>query len=75
MLSIWRRSFIRNIMTRIKSLKYEIEKNGRGYIHRTHRSKKNRKYTPKYEKVRLYRKRIEQLKQEEMDKEIKIYVQ
>lgn len=30
-------------MTRCKSLKYEVIKIGGGFIHRTHRSKKNRR--------------------------------
>lgn len=29
---------------RIKSLKYEVELKGGGYLHREHRSKKGRKY-------------------------------
>lgn len=29
-------------MTRVKSLKYQVDGAGHGYIHRTHRSKKKR---------------------------------
>jgi hypothetical protein len=56
-------------MTRVKSLKYEVEKSGKGYIHRTHRSKKNRNYIHPVDLSarRDKRKRIEELREEELD--------
>lgn len=34
-------------MTRVKSLKYQVERQGHGHVHRIHRSKKNRRYFKK----------------------------
>lgn len=56
-------------MTRVKSLKYEVENQGEGYIHRVHRSKKNRNYTasPDLTARRERRQRIQELREEELD--------
>jgi len=37
-------------------------------LHRTHRSKKNRKSTPKYEQIKIYKKRKEKIKEYEQSR-------
>lgn len=57
-------------MTRVKSLKYEVEKIGKGHVHRIHRAKKNRRHVENFEWTREIKRRKESIKSREMDREI-----
>lgn len=55
-------------MTIAKSLKYEPEENGKGHVHRTHRSPKGRKYKGRKYLFSLDRKRkLEELKLKDLE--------
>jgi hypothetical protein len=54
-------------MTIAKSLKYEAEENGKGYVHRTHRSKKQRKALWAKEAALERKKKIEELRLKDLD--------
>ena len=59
-------------MTLIKSLKYPPNQEGRETIkrHRIHKSKKNRRPYPLSLSCKVYKDRLQRLKEEELDKEI-----
>lgn len=54
-------------MTIAKSLKYEAEENGKGFIHRTHRSKKQRKALWSKEASLERKRKLEALKLKDLE--------